>query len=129
MDANTHSFSVPLIPPSVNHYKRPRLMQDLTRGYYVTAEAKAFIDAVCVLSGRQLVPGLYYQVSIEFHIPAGEFNRCDVDNFSKVSCDALTAAGLITDDRYISDLHLAKRPVKDPWDARTVYQISGREQL
>lgn len=126
---DSHTFTVPLIPPSVNHYKRPRLMGDLTRGFYVTKEAQAFIDAVCMLSGRQLVPGRYYQVSIQFHIPAAEFHRCDVDNFSKVSCDALTTAGLISDDRYISDLHLVKRPVTEPQDARTVYQILGREQL
>jgi len=124
-----HSFAVPLLPPSVNHYKRPRLNHDLTRGFYVTAEAKAFIEAVCILSGRQPIAGRFYEVSIEYHIPQNQFLRCDVDNFSKVACDALTESGLIQDDRYISDLHLVKRLAQEPQDARTVYLVKGREQL
>ena len=129
MDANTHNFSVPLIPPSVNHYKLPRLKADLTRGFYVTKEAQAYIDAVCVLSGRQPIAGRFFEVWIEYYLPAESFLRNDADNFSKVSCDALTAAGLIPDDRYISDLHLAKRRALDAQDVRTVYRILGREQL
>lgn len=128
MDANTHSFSVPLIPPSVNHYKRPRLNQDLTRGFYKTAEAQAFIDAVCILSGRQPIAGRFFEVWVKFYLPAESFLRFDADNFSKVSCDALTDAGLIPDDRYITDLHLAKRRALDAQDVRTVYQILGMEE-
>ena len=129
LDANTHSFSIPLIPPSVNHYKRPRLNQDLTRGFYKTAEAQAFIDAVCMLSGRQPIAGEYFSVEMEFYLHSSDFLRCDVDNFSKVCCDALTDAGLIPDDRYITDLTLTKRRARDAQDVRTVYLVRGREQL
>ena len=127
--SDSHTFGVPLIPPSVNHYKLPRLKADLTRGFYVTKEAQAYIDAVCVLSGRQPIAGEYFTVAMEFYLPSSDFLRCDVDNFSKVCCDALTDAGLIPDDRYITDLTLTKRRARDAQDVRTVYLVRGREQL
>lgn len=129
--STSHTFEVPLLPPSVNHYKKVRWQHQGNQfmGFYTTAEAKAFIEAVCILSGRQAVSGRYFHVAITFHIPIHEFLRWDVDNFSKVSCDALKAAGLIPDDRYIAELSLVKRPTEATQDARTVYFVHGRESL
>lgn len=117
-------FEVPLIPPSVNHYKRP----SSSGGWYRTKETTAFIDAVCVFSHKTLVPGAFYEVEVTFHLPQNRFLGCDADNFSKVSLDALTIAGVIRDDRYIVDHIIHKRSVPDARDARTTYSVRGKEQ-
>jgi Holliday junction resolvase RusA-like endonuclease len=111
------NFSVPLIPPSVNHYK--------VRRFYNSPEAKAFIDAVCIFSHKQAVGGKFYEVDLTYYLPENQIWKCDSDNFEKVSFDALKTAGVISDDRYIVSHHNHKRAVKDPRDARTEYTVRG----
>lgn len=121
--ASQIQFDVPLLPPSVNHYKKPGRQPG---AWFKTPEALAFIEAVCIFSRREAVEGKLFHVSITFHIPRREFLRWDLDNFSKVACDALKAAGVIPDDRYIEILHLWKRSAQSAIDARTAYLVEGR---
>ena len=114
-------FSVPLIPPSVNHFKERR--------FFSNAEARGFIDAVCVFSERSPVVGKYYEVWLTYHLDPDKFLRFDSDNFEKVSFDALARAGVIRDDRYIVDHHNSKRIATDARDARTQYLVRGKDLL
>jgi Holliday junction resolvase RusA-like endonuclease len=118
-------FFVPLIPPSVNHYKRV----SRRGGFFRTPDAIAFIDAVCLLSRKIAVEGQFYYVRIHYHLLAESFLRSDVDNFAKVSLDALTQAGVIRDDRYVAELCLVKRSTNRAEDARTEFLVTGEEIL
>jgi Holliday junction resolvase RusA-like endonuclease len=116
-------FTVPLLPPSVNHYKQP----SARGGWYRTKAAIAFIDAVCVFSGKLKVPGTYYAVEIYFYLGPKKRNLSsnDLDNFQKVSIDALARAGVIENDGRILDLYLHKRFCLSAVEERTEYIIQG----
>ncbi|MGH7486321.1 MAG: RusA family crossover junction endodeoxyribonuclease [bacterium] len=118
------NFAVPLIPPSVNHYKTP----NGRGGWFRTRETTAFIEAVCVFSHKQPVPGAFYEVEVTFYLPQNRFLASDADNFSKVTLDALKVAGVIRDDRYITDHIIHKRTVPDARDSRTEYLVRGKEE-
>jgi Holliday junction resolvase RusA-like endonuclease len=121
-------FSIPLVPPSVNHYKQP----NGRGGWYVTKEANAFIDAVSYIGKPKAktlpIAGMFYEVSLEIFVLRKKFLRADSDNMEKVAFDALTAAGLIKDDRYITLHHNRRIPVETAAQERTEYQIIGREE-
>lgn len=112
-----HSFAVPLLPPSVNHYKNG--------GHFLTRESKAYIDALAIFSRKLPVDGDFYEIDIDFHIVEREFLRWDLDNFQKVAIDALTKCDVIRDDRFIVALKLHKQPVDNYRDQRTEYAITG----
>lgn len=122
------SFSVPLVPPSVNHYKLP----NGRGGYYVTKEAQAFIDAVCMISRPKAktlpIAGKYYHVTLTVYVRRAMFHRLDSDNMEKLLFDALTKSGVIRDDRYVT-YHTHKRtPVELAAQERTEYVVTGREE-
>lgn len=118
-----HSFSVPFVPPSVNHYKKP----DGRGSWFMTKEARAFIEAVTIFSNRRPVAGPFFHVDLRFYLPAKSFLKMDADNFEKVSFDALTIAGVIPDDRYVTRHTNQKLSVQDPEKIRTVYVIRGKK--
>lgn len=129
IDTNTPSrievaFFVPLLPPSVNHYKAP----DGRGGWYLSKEAAAFIDAVVIFSRRIPVTGPYFEVELTFRIVKNKFLKWDADNFEKVSFDALKHAGVISDDRYITRHVNQKTPVEDQNDSGTHYLVRGKGQ-
>jgi Holliday junction resolvase RusA-like endonuclease len=99
---NRISFTVPLVPPSVNHYKvRTR------RGFtYVTPEAMAFKSALGVFGRGQFVESRYFMVSI--HITLGKGERGDVDNFPKLVMDGLAEMGAFRDlkGKIVSDAYV-----------------------
>lgn len=122
---NELQFAVPLIPPSVNHYKLP----GRRGGFYRAAECISFTDAVCIFSKKEPVGGQFYEVHVTYYLEPAKFLRFDADNFLKVSFDALKAAGVIRDDRYIVDHHVHKRAAKDAQDVHTSFLVKGRELL
>jgi Holliday junction resolvase RusA-like endonuclease len=79
----TVRFTVPLVPPSVNHYKLP----SRDGGYYLTPEATAFKDAVALLSGGQHLVAKRYAVNLAIYLGRGQ--RGDIDNFPKCVLDGL----------------------------------------
>lgn len=93
------SFTVPLVPPSVNHYKMPRRGG---KGFYVTEEAQAFKKAVAIFA-----KGAHYaaeECRVELGIYLGKGGRGDIDNFLKVTLDGLVSAGVINSDAHIKAL-------------------------
>ena len=118
-------FTVPLLPPSVNHYRGV----SKNGGFYRKREAVAFVDAVCVISRKTMVTGNFYTVEIFFFLGPSKRNLSsnDLDNFQKVGIDALVRAGVIKTDGRILDLHLHKRFVATDRDQRTEYFVSGRQ--
>jgi len=111
-------FTVPLLPPSVNHYK--------VRRYYNSGETKAYIAAVCVFARAAAEhhlagDGVVYEVDLTFAIPRTGFYRWDTNNFWKVALDALVHARVIRDDRYIVEEHARK----ELGGGTTRYRIRG----
>lgn len=127
------AFSVPLLPPSVNHYKMPN---GPGRGYRITPAARAFIDAVPVFA-RPAAPDKWpwsinlkvagirplYEVDLVFYVHRPKFFTCDSDNLEKVAFDALTRCGAITDDRYIKFHTNRAIPVEEKDQERTEYTV------
>jgi Holliday junction resolvase RusA-like endonuclease len=95
----TLSFTIPLVPVSVNHYKvRTR------KGHtYVTEEARDFKEALAIFARGGFVEGKSFYVSLT--ITLGEGDRGDVDNFSKLVLDGLAECGAFRDidGRELSD--------------------------
>ena len=119
-------FSVPLLPPSVNHYKQPKR----GGGWYRAADAIAFVDAVCLLSRSahcQVITGNCFELELAFYLgPGRNRGQNDLDNYSKVAIDALVRAGVVKNDARVFDLHLHKRFVTADREERTEYAIRSR---
>ena len=114
------SFTVPLTPPSVNHYKKPR---GNGYGYYLTKEAQAYKDAVAVCSRSARIVAKGYAVTALIALGSGQ--RGDVDNFAKVILDALVYARVIHSDAAISRLTLEK--TRDKENPRTEITVRALE--
>lgn len=111
---NTVSFTVPLVPPSVNGYAR----HTRRGGHYQTAKALGFKEHVMFLARNQWVIAKAFKVEILVSLGKGE--RGDVDNFPKLCIDALAKAGVFRvpiskmkvpcpqSDSYVYDLHVRK---------------------
>lgn len=115
---------VPLIPPSVNHYKM-RTRRGVT---FVTADAKAFKAAVCYCSLRNTTDPFKTfadcDLEVEVIVYQGKGNKGDVDNYAKCVLDGLVEAGVIRSDAAITDLTLRKRRDRD--NPRTEINIGRR---
>ena len=118
-------FSVPLLPPSVNHYKMPRR----GGGWYRAADAIAFVDAVCVFSSRIMVTGNFYEVSLTFHLgpKKQKLSSNDLDNFLKVALDSLARARVIVNDGRVLNLTVHKRFVSTDREERTDFSVEGMQ--
>jgi len=128
---NSVSFTVPLTPPSVNHYKvpvwsKPRAYQPRKLGFRLTDEAKAFRDAVVIFAKQMtVIPDdilelirkkrkVAYRVEIDVWLGKGQ--RLDADNAGKICLDALENAGVIHSDAYVETcvLNIHKDERNDP---------------
>lgn len=122
-------FTVPLVPPSVNHYKRSKK----GGGFFRSPEATAFIDAVCIFAGRapdEFYKSDFYEVDMTVFLEPASYARMksnDVDNFLKIGIDALAHARVVHNDGAIVDLHVHKRQAKDSRSTRTEYHVLGKK--
>lgn len=101
-------LTVPLVPPSVNHYKKPVTFRvsggGVQKGFAVTPEGKAFKQAVAIFARGQTVspstPHQRNQVRYALYVTVylGEKQRGDGDNFWKCIADGLVDAGVIHSD-------------------------------
>lgn len=107
---NNLFFSIPLIPPSVNHYKIPKR----AGGFYVSNEAKSFKSAVASLT-RGSVKADWYDVAITVYL--GKDQRGDADNFNKVVLDSLVDARIISTDARVKKV--SAKVMRDWNDPRT----------
>jgi Holliday junction resolvase RusA-like endonuclease len=106
---------VPLIPPSVNHYKM-RTRKGVT---FVSREAKSFKEAVAICSRGLSADGEFFRVYIGIFL--GKGGKGDVDNFAKCCLDGLVDAGVIHSDAAITSLTIEKsRDVANPRTEITV---------
>lgn len=115
------SFTVPLVPPSVNHY-RVRLGRKDSIGRaasFETKEAKAFKQAVAIFSRGQSLNGESYAVTCVYFL--GHKQRGDIDNFLKCSLDSLVEARIIHSDAAITKLTVEKS--RDKENPRTEFTI------
>lgn len=106
-ELNIATITVPLTPPSVNHYKIEKVLRNGRRWFFVTAEAKAFKEALGLLSRRQRIRGKAYKLEVWIYL--GYKQRGDGDNFFKVVADGLMEADVIDTDSKIVNWHLYKR--------------------
>lgn len=113
-------FVVPLVPPTVNHYVK----HTRSGRHYITPAATAFKEAVALCSRGQQVEGSEYEVTIG--IILGKGVRGDIDNFLKVSLDALVFAGVISSDARVTRLIVSKGRAANP-ETRFCVVGSGKE--
>jgi len=101
--------TVPLTPPSVNHYMKYRVMTvhgKSTVTSYPSAEAKAWWQAVAVCFSGRAFPAKDFEVAYAVYQGANE--RGDVDNYSKCILDALVKAEVIDSDHKVFAMHAYK---------------------
>ena len=96
-------LTIPLEPPSVNHYVK----HTRTGRHYVTAEAKAFIQAIAIIANGRSVAAKEYEVS--YTVYQGKGRKGDVANYEKCVGDGLVKAGVIHSDSAITAYHQYKR--------------------
>jgi hypothetical protein len=135
----TVEFTVPyLVPPSGNHYKEPcRYMGKggyLRLGYRITAEAKAYYDAVAIFAqGRTVSPEdnkerKRVRYGVQMNVYLGPNMHGDFDNFWKCGLDALVRSGVIHSDARVSGKHSNSIVHKDQRDnPRTHYTVTRLE--
>jgi Holliday junction resolvase RusA-like endonuclease len=112
---STVHITIPLVPPSVNHYKM-RTRKGVT---FVSAEAKAFKQAVAVFARGMQCCAKEYSVIVRIFLGKGQ--KGDIDNFLKVVLDGLTAAGVIHSDAAI--VHLVAMKGRDARSPRTEIEV------
>lgn len=112
MSQSTHSdglmslhLVIPVIPPSVNHYKT-FVTDRRGRGHYVVSKAfKGFKWAVAAINaGRQMRDSKAYRVSVVVFL--GKNQRGDAANFEKGIGDGLQDAGVFRNDSRIKRYHI-----------------------
>lgn len=97
------SLTIPIEPPSVNHY-----VKHTRKGrHYVTKEAIAFIKAVAIIAAGRSVVAKKYEVT--YWVFQGKGSKGDVANYEKCIGDGLVKAGVIHSDSAIFDYHQHKR--------------------
>jgi len=123
---NELRIEVPGIPPSVNEYKKYRIVSARGRKpvalWYLTAKAKAWFRDVAVFArGEQLRAEVY---SISYVVFLQDARIHDVDNFAKCILDSLAeqhGCGAIDDDKRVAEIHGYRRI--DRTNPRTVIVI------
>jgi crossover junction endodeoxyribonuclease RusA len=121
-DVKRLEITVPLVPPSVNHYVKH------TRDgrHYVTAAAKAYKQAIAIYSRGKRVLAKQYKVKVVIYL--GHRQRGDIDNFLKVVNDGLEEAGVIHSDGAIRSLAVEiERDAENPRTEITVGEKRERK--
>jgi Holliday junction resolvase RusA-like endonuclease len=133
------AFSCPLVVPTANHYKAPIRYTGRDGyshlGFKLTAETKAFRQAVCIFAqGRTVVPvdaagrrKARYNVTVTVTLGRGQ--RMDEDNCLKVALDALQYAGVIDNDSKVHPVPFIIRNNRDnPGTAFVIERVEEEKQ-
>lgn len=94
-------LTIPLEPPSANHYKKPRHFAGCL-SFYHTPLAKDWFRAVALLARGEFIEG---EVSVEYRVYRGKGSKGDVDNYAKCRLDGLVRAGVLQSDNSVVDIH------------------------
>jgi crossover junction endodeoxyribonuclease RusA len=104
-------LTIPLQPPTVNHYvKHTRAGR-----HYLTAAATAWYQAVGIIARGAFLDGK--QHAVEYTVYQGHGNRGDVDGYAKVILDGLVKAGVLRSDASVVSLYAHK--LRDRANPRT----------
>lgn len=115
-------LTIPMLPPSANHYKKYRVVGRNVH-WYLTAQAIAWREAVCMYAKGKQLPKTCYSVRIT--VFRGKGDRGDVDNYAKVVLDSLQKCGVLGNDDWVQELIIVKqRDIENP---RTEIVISYAE--
>jgi len=122
------SLTIPMEPPSGNHYKSFRVIGKHAR-WYLTKAAKAWHAAVLSeatwdfpLENFVPLPGKAHEVT--YAVYQGSGSRGDVDNYAKVILDGLVKAGVLKSDASVVAMHAYKfRDRENPRTEITVRAI------
>lgn len=128
--SKTLDFTVRLVPPSDNLYKRIRIVPvkgKMLPTFYHTAQAKAWWKAVASAAGGARMTSELYRVAFIVYFPPR--SRMDLDNANKCIMDGLKHAGVIRDDRYVVEAHAYKVKVKTEAEAKTEIFVRAAGQL
>lgn len=115
---NELSLTIPLEPPSGNHYKSYRVIPGKKGAFvswYLTTKAKEWNALVEVLARGQKVEGKVHE--IHYTVYQGHGSRGDVDNYAKTIFDSLVRAGVIKTDA--SFVYYSGRKMRDRENPRT----------
>lgn len=124
-------FTVPLVPPSVNHYWKFWVHRGvLCSG--VTPEGKAFLQAVAIFArGQTLIDETKTDYAIKktryavtYRVYLGEGDRGDLANFEKAIGDGLQKARVIHSDDAIDEYHQYK--FRDRGNPRTEIEATRK---
>jgi Holliday junction resolvase RusA-like endonuclease len=131
------SFSVPLIPESVNHLWKVTMYTGADgyahRGRKLSKPVKAYYEAVAIFAGGRTVSPVTdaerrkvrYHVTVDVYL--GRRQRGDADNFSKSAVDGLVKAGVIHSDANVETCTVTVH--KDERDnPRTEYKVVRMER-
>jgi Holliday junction resolvase RusA-like endonuclease len=118
--ANEVFIVIPLVPPSVNHYKM-RTRRGVT---FVYSSAARFKEAVAIFSKGQRVTGAAYEVRVVVYLGKGQ--RSDLDNLLKIPIDGLVAARVIASDAGI--MRLIAEKGRDRANPRTEITVKPWEE-
>jgi len=119
------TLTIPLIPPSVNHYK---MRNRRTGRWYVTKQALAFKSAVAVFARGASVEGKAYSLDVTVFL--GKRGRGDGDNFFKCIADGLKDARVIRSDAGIKDWRIkVDRDWANPRTVLTVKTLPAADRL
>lgn len=107
---NGLSFSLPW-PPSVNHYWRSPNKGPLAGRHLLSAEGRAYRQAVALASVEMRAPRPRWAapVRVDLLLEPPDRRRRDLDNYLKPVLDALVGIGMLEDDRWIRELFVAWR--------------------
>jgi len=124
-------LTIPIEPPSGNHYKSFRVIGKHA-SWYLTAKAKAWHVEVYMAAAAasncytrdgsckcRMVSGVAHEVT--YTVYQGSGSRGDVDNYAKCILDALVKAGALKSDASVVSLHAHK--VRDRVNPRTEIHI------
>lgn len=139
MSSSQIQFTVPMLVPSTNHYKRPckYIGKDgcLHLGFKLTKDAKAYRDAVAIFArGQTVAPPtdaerrkVKYTVQMDVYLGPGQ--RLDSDNALKVGIDSLVWCGVLHSDAnvYESKAIIHKDERNNPDNPRTAYLVTRME--
>ena len=114
------TLEVPGTPPSVNHYAR----HTRTGKHYLMGEAAAFKYSVYHAAKGRSVDAKKYAVAVTIYL--GHNQKGDIDNFLKVTLDALVYAKVIKTDAAIMSLQVLKH--RDASNPRTIITVEPFER-
>lgn len=114
-EADVLRFTVPLVPPSVNHYKM-RTRRGVT---FVSKEAISFKQHVWMARPIETLCNCDYAVLIRVFLGKGQ--KGDVDNFAKCVLDGMVEAAIIDTDAAVQKLTIEK--YRDASNPRTEIEV------